>query len=204
MSDTPSRSSRPARWVISLLASDRIGILKALTSAVSDLGGNIDGMSQTVIHGYFTVILTVTFDNSCSQEQIREAVQNNFAPGEVSVVIRPYVDTPPPAQTARSERYILTLTGKDRPGILKMVTGYLADSHINIEDYYFTIQGEDVTHIGELSVPADTDIKQLQKELQFLVSSIGLVATLQHEFLFRAANDIFCIRQLFKMEPCEK
>ncbi len=204
MSDTPSSSSGPARWVISLLAPDRIGILKALTSAVSDLSGNIDGMSQTVIHGYFTVILTVTFDNSSSQEQIREAVQNNFAPGEVSVVIRPYRDSPPPAREARTERYILTLTGKDRPGILKLVTGYLADSHINIEDYYFTIQGEDVTHIGELSVPVDTDIKQMQKELQFLVSSIGLVATLQHEFLFRAANDIFCIRQLFKMEPCEK
>nr|HQH73307.1 ACT domain-containing protein [bacterium] len=74
MSDTPSSSSGPARWVISLLAPDRIGILKALTSAVSDLSGNIDGMSQTVIHGYFTVILTVTFDNSSSQEQIREAV----------------------------------------------------------------------------------------------------------------------------------
>jgi len=186
------------------LAPDRIGILKAITSAVSDLGGNIDGMSQTVIHGYFTVILTVSFNDGGSQEQIREAILNNFAPGEVSVVIRPYVDTLPPARDARCERYILTLTGKDRPGILKLVTGYLADSRINIEDYYFTIQGDEVTHIGELSVPADTDIKQLQKELQFLVSSIGLVATLQHEFLFRAANDIFCIRQLFKMEPCEK
>lgn len=188
------------KCVISVLAPDRIGIIKRITSAITDLGGDIDGMSQTVIHGYFTVILTAKFAGAFTKDQIQEAILNNFEPGEASVVIRDFEDAAFPSPKRKAERYILTLTGKDRPGILKTVTTYLAENNINIEDYYFTIRGESVTHIGEVSVPAEIDIKQLQGELQTLVSSIDLVATLQHEFLFRAANDIFSIRQLFKME----
>lgn len=193
-------TANQTRCVISVLAPDCIGIIKRITSAITDLGGDIDGMSQTVIHGYFTVILTAKFKDTFTQEQIRDAILNNFEPGEASVVIRDFEETNPPSQIHKAERYILTLTGKDRPGILKTVTTYLAENNINIEDYYFTIQGENVTHIGEVSVPSEIDIKQLQGELQTLVSSIDLVATLQHEFLFRAANDIFSIRQLFKMK----
>jgi predicted amino acid-binding ACT domain protein len=189
------------RYVISLLALDRIGIIKRITSAITDLGGNIDGMSQTVIHGYFTIILTARFSHYLTQGQVQESIVANFAANEASVAVRSFEENLPKPDQAATERYILTLTGKDRPGILKTVATYLAENEINIEDYYFTIQGERVTHIGEVSVPAAMDIKQLQGELQTLVASIDLVATLQHENLFRAANDIFSIRQLFKREP---
>jgi predicted amino acid-binding ACT domain protein len=189
----------PNRFVISVLAPDHIGIVKRITTAVTDLGGNIDGMSQTVIHGYFTLILTATFQEEFSKEQVRDTILSHFTCGEASVIIRDFEDTSPRAVPTATERYIMTLTGRDRPGILKTVTSYLADNNINIEDYFFTIQGDRVTHIGEVSIPADIDIKQLQGELQTLVSSIDLVATLQHEYLFRAANDIFSIGQLFKI-----
>ena len=192
------------KCVISVLAPDRIGIIKRITSAITDLGGDIDGMSQTVIHGYFTVILTAKFQTPYTKERIREAIENNFETGDASVVIRDFEETQSAAKKKKTDRYILTLTGRDRPGILKTVTTYLAENSINIEDYFFTIQGDHVTHIGEVSIPSEIDIKQLQGELQTLVSSIDLVATLQHEFLFRAANDIFSIRQLFKMEKCEE
>ncbi len=188
------------RCVISLLAPDRIGIIKNITSAITDMGGDIDGMSQTVIHGYFTVILTANFRQAYTKEEIAKAIQNNFTPGEASVVVRDFEEPPPAQESIKTDRYILTLTGKDRPGILKTVTTFLAENNINIEDYFFTIQGDHVTHIGEVSVPSEIDIKKLQGELQTLVSSIDLVATLQHENLFRATNDIFSIRQLFKMK----
>lgn len=188
------------RCVITVLAPDQVGIMKCITSAITDLGGNIDGMSQTVIHGYFTIILTATFEHIYTKEAISEAIAGKFAPENVSVVVRNFEEQVQPPVSESTDRYILTLTGKDRPGILKTVTSYLADNNINIEDYYFTIQGEEVTHIGEVSIPSSIDIKQLQGELQTLVSSIDLVATLQHEYLFRAANDIFSIRGLFKKD----
>lgn len=191
------------RFVISVLALDRVGIIQCISSAVADLGGNIDGLSQTVIHGYFTIILTAAFAKPHSPDAICDAVSRNFDPNEASVVVRPF-EVKTVSSPVRCERYFITLTGHDRPGILKKVTAYLAGNRINIEDYFFTIQGDRVTHIGEVSIPVELDIKQLSGELQALVSSLDLVATLQHENLFRAANDIFAIRALFKKEPCEK
>lgn len=197
-------SDRAARYVISLLAPDHVGIIKLITSAVADRGGDIDGMSQTVIHGYFTVILTASFEEACEAEEVREAIAARFGPGEASIMVRPFELTPATGAVSGNERYVMTLTGKDRPGILKTVTTYLADNSINIEDYYFTIQGESVTHIGEITIPRELDVKQLQGELQTLLSSMGLVATLQHENLFRATNDIFSIRELFEAEKCDE
>jgi predicted amino acid-binding ACT domain protein len=37
------------RYVLSVLVSDRVGILRDITAAVADLGANIDGISQTVV-----------------------------------------------------------------------------------------------------------------------------------------------------------
>lgn len=193
-----------SRYVISVLSPDQVGILKKITTAIADLGGNIDGMSQTVVNHYFTVIIMAQFKTTYTRDSIRDLILENFKGDPVSVVVQNYQESILKSEPVRTDRYILTLTGKDRPGILKTVTSYLADNNINIEDYYFTIQGEEVTHIGEVSVPVDIDIKQLQGELQTLVSAIDLVATLQHENLFRVANDIFAIRQLFKRELCEK
>lgn len=190
------------RYVLSVLAPDQVGIIKRITSAITDMGGNIDGMSQTVIHGYFTVILTATCDGADRQEEIREAILNNFKPDEASVVVRPFEEKVNQESKHTREHYILTLTGKDRPGILKTVTAYLAENDINIEDYFFTIQGERVTHIGEITIPGEMDIKQLQGELQTLLSSMDLVAALQHENLFRVTNDIFSIRKLMRNTSC--
>ncbi len=186
------------RHVISVLAPDRVGIVKSITTAITNLGGNIDGMSQTVVHGYFTIILTATFNKTLIQDEIREAILAQFDENDASVIVRPFEESLETRCHEEHERYILTITGKDRPGILKTLTTYLYESNINIEDYYFTIQGEHVTHIGEITIPRELDIKQLQGELQTLLSSIDLIATLQHENIFRATSEIYSIRQLLK------
>ncbi len=191
------------RYVISVLALDRIGIIKSIACAIADRGGNIDGMSQTVIHGHFTVIVTASFEKAFDKAEIHDAICKNFAPDEISVSVRDFHEAPEDSKR-KTERYILTLTGKDRPGIIKTLANYLAENHINIEDYYFTIQGGEVMHISELTIPAEYDIKRLQGELQALVSSIDLVAALKHENIFRAANEIFAIRHLFPEKSCEK
>ena len=197
-------TAEQTKCVISILSPDHVGIIKNITSAITDMGGDIDGMSQTVIQGYFTAILTAQFQQTLSNDEIRDAIQQNFDSGETSVEVRDFEENITHPEKDGGDRYILTLTGKERPGILKTVTTYLAENNINIEDYFFTIRGDEVTHIGEVTVPAETDIKQLQGEIQTLVSSIDLVATLQHDYLFRAANEIFSIRQLFKVKSCDE
>jgi ACT domain-containing protein len=50
------------RAVLSAMGENRIGILSRLTSTISDLGCNIVDVSQTIVSGYFTMILIVELD----------------------------------------------------------------------------------------------------------------------------------------------
>ncbi len=193
-----------SKFVISLVSRDRAGIIRSISAAISDKGGNIEGMSQTVFQGYFTVILTARFENKYDRNEIRELIESRFTPDETSVIVRDFEEAPAKTKRARNDRYILTLNGKDRPGILKSLTTYLAENNINIEDYYFTVQEDQVIHIGEVTIPQKIDIKQLQGELQALLSFSEFVVALQHENLFRATNDIFSIWQLLKRAKCEE
>ncbi len=157
------------QYVLSVLVPDRVGILSEITMAVTDLGANIVGISQTVVRGYFTVILIAEFQHTIPEQAVRDAVLGRFRSGEASVIVRPFHTAK--SAPAGGERYILTMSGKDRTGILKALTGYLAEKGINIEDLFFRIVGEHVTHIGEVTVPGKLDIKQVQNELSGLRSS---------------------------------
>ncbi len=187
------------RFVISVLAPDCVGIMKNITSAVSDMGANIDGISQTVVEGYFTVILTASFPQALTADEVHRAVCGHFNdPQNISILVRPFTERKRPAAPGKINRYILTVSGRDRPGILKTLTVFLAAKHINIEDLYFRLQGPDVIHVGEVTVPDALDIKQLQCDLQNELAPMELNARLQHENLFIATNEIGSIQLLLR------
>ncbi len=192
-------TSSIARFAISVLTSDRVGIMRGITAAVADLGGNIEGISQTVVQGYFTVILIAAFPHDVTANAITDTVAAACPCGKGSVLVRhagSVVPAPPPGP-----RYILTLMGREAPGILKQLTAYLAEKGINIEDWYFRVDGPAVTHIGEITVPPRLDIRQLQDDLRALLEPRDLRVHCRHENLFRATNEIESIRRMLGTEP---
>lgn len=189
---TPPKGNR---FVISVVVPDRVGILRDISAAVSDLGANIDGISQTVVEGYFTVLLTATFKTASSSEDIAESIRQRFGPDEASVMVRTHVQAPA-APCAGGERFILTMTGKDGPGILRAVTAFLAERHINIEDWFVSFEGPNVIHIGELTLPGRLDVRQLQADLSRAMARLNMQTHIHHENIFRATNDIGPINRL--------
>lgn len=189
-------TSYNSRYVISVLVADRIGILRDITSAVTDMGANIEGISQTVVQGYFTVIMMAAFSGPVAESALLKAMADRFPNGEASMLVRPYAPVPPPATAG--DRYILTMSGKDRPGILKTLTSFLAEKKINVEDLFFRITGQQVTHIGEVTVPRLLDIKQVQDELRAVMAPLGLTVSLQHENLFRVTHEVGSVQLMLK------
>ena len=49
-------------YVVTVTAADRVGIVHSVTGTIRDERGNILELSQTVMRGYFTIILAVEFD----------------------------------------------------------------------------------------------------------------------------------------------
>ncbi len=172
--------------------------MRGVTSAVTDLTGNIEGISQTVVQGYFTVVLVADFDKTIAGDAIRQKITEGFREGEVSVIVREFKQKSP--AVSGGERYILTLMGREAPGILKKLTVCLTEKRINIEDWFFRIDGEKVTHIGEITVPPRLDIRQLQEDLRALFEPQDLRVHCRHENLFRATNEVESIRLMLSNE----
>jgi predicted amino acid-binding ACT domain protein len=187
-----------SRYVISVLIADRVGILRDMTTAVTDMGANIDGITQTVVEGYFTGILTATFFQPRSVEDVRAAVREKFAGDECSIVVVPYSARRHARPPVRGDRYVVTITGRDRPGILKAVTSFLADRGINIEDWQVAFERPDVTHIGEVTLPRRLDLKQIQDELRQILNAMGLTSCIQHENIFRVTSEVGAVEMFLE------
>lgn len=187
----------PRETIISVMAADRVGIIAQVTQAVSELNGNINELSQTVMRNYFTIIISVTFPTDVTHEQIHAAIAARGKPGELLVSVKDY--DPPDIPVSVGERFILTARGADQPGIIRKLTAYLASKGTNIEDCYAYVRSEEFVMVLEVSIPREWDIRQVQLDLESLGGEIGLTAHLQHENIFLATNEIRSVRGLWEV-----
>lgn len=185
------------RYVISVLIADQPGILRNITTTVTELGANIDGIRQTVVAGYFTVMLTASLPDDVSAADVQKRMLRAFCAGDASITVVPY-DFNRAKRKTDGERYMVTLTGNDHTGILKAVTSFFADRNINLEDWNVEFSGSHITHVGQISVPHKLDIKQVQLEFRHVAQELGLQAGIQHEFIFRAISEVGPIRSLLE------
>lgn len=176
-------------YIITVMARDRIGIVRDVSAALAEIGGNITHVSQTVMRGYFTLILSVEVPPERTQLEIRQAVERSGAVGELEVNVRPYVEVPA-SDNSGAERFTLSMQGPDSPGLIARATSYLAERGINIEDVYAYIHDHKALILAQVSVSPGVDIEELQTGLADLLSGSGIVAHLQHENIFRATGEV--------------
>jgi predicted amino acid-binding ACT domain protein len=145
----------PIDYVIPVMSLDRVGIVAGLTEAVMELNGSIDAISQTVLQGYFTIIVAARFDEEVAPEALVAAVRAKGAPGEleVSVQARRPVEARPVVPDA--QRFILTVSGPDRKGVIHRISSYLASRSINVEDLYAYRDGPRFVLLAQVQVPPD-------------------------------------------------
>ena len=181
----------PRDFVVTVMSVDRVGIVSGLSGAILDLGGNIDALSQTVMRGYFTLIATVQFDEERDREEIAEAVRREGPEGELGVLVKERdLSAGQTAVVSDAERFILTMKGPDRKGIVRSITSYLASRNINIEDLYAAIEEEQFLLIAQLEVPPGLETERLQLDVQELWPGPDVKVSMQHENVFLATGNV--------------
>lgn len=178
------------RYIMTVLAANRTGILAALANALDELGGNMRDVSQAVIHKFFAMIMATDFPDHQDPEVIAGHIRAVCAPFGAEVTLRdPEIDFGFDGETEPTpkERYVLTLAGPDRPGVLRFLAHRLSLDGINLVD----LQGrseEDQSFLAamELSVPPGIDALQLCEELKQEFEADGITVTLQHRRVIAA------------------
>lgn len=178
-------------YVINVLSDDHPGIVAAVSGAVNRFDGNIDTCSETVVWGYFTQIMIVSFPRPVAEDELAEAVRAaDNREGGLQPVVRPYAPIDETAGKPPADRYVLTLLGPDRTGIVWRLTQYLAGKDINIIDLYSERRGEDLVLISQLEIPPQWEINLLKADLEELAGEAGFAVKLQHEGVFLATNQL--------------
>lgn len=178
-------------YVLDVVSDDHPGIVAAVTTAVEALGGNIDACSQTVLGGYFTLIMIVSTPDPVAPEDLADQVRGaGTSHSPFQVLAR--VALPPEnlAPSEKCDRFVITAFGNDQPGIVRRFSQYLAGRDINIVDLYGDRRGDEFVLIGQLEVPTHWDIRMLQTDLAHMGEELGFAVKLQHENVFVATNQL--------------
>jgi len=189
---TRNDNERARQFVVVVTCRDRVGIVRDVTVRLEQWQANIESFSQTVVMSYFTLIFVVTFPEEHTTEDVREFARDGGAPGEWEVGVKVFEpDALNQPVLPDAERFVLTVTGHDRPGILRSISEYVASKGINIIDLYaYKSDPETFVMVSEIALPRQLNLSQVQLDIEQLGKQTGLAATLQHENIFKATNDV--------------
>ena len=175
------------------MSRDRVGIISDVSKALSELNGNIAEVRQSVLRGYFTMILLASFPAAVTQRMIERKLAgvdaHSETPLEAAVEkIEASPSLPPPADPANA--YVLTATGADQIGFVASVTSLCAGHQINILDMSTTVSNGEYVMILVVDLDRCSSIGEVRRDLQSFASATGLKLVLQHYDIFRAVNEI--------------
>lgn len=197
MMNTSKKLALKHAYVLNVMSDDHPGIIAAVTGVVDSLGGNIKSCSQTVLGGYFTLMMIAELPEVIDSDELaRRITEANRSSADFRVMVGKAISTKDSSQTKPTERFVLTAFGADRPGIVERFSQYLAGKDINIIDLYGDSQGDDFVLISQVDIPKDRNIGFLQADLEYLGGEIGLTVKLQHENVFVATNQLRLSRSL--------
>ncbi len=180
----------PHAYVLNVMADDRPGIVACVSGVIFHAGGNIDACSQTVMGGYFTQLMVVSFPSEMDVNELAEKAAGSPSRGDrLHVMMSPYRASGG-GVAGGVERFVVTAFGKDRPGIIHRFSQYLAGKDINIVDLFWDGSGRDFVLVTQVELPVRLDMGMLQADLEEMGREEGFNVRLQHENVFIATNQL--------------
>jgi len=160
---------------VTVLGRDRPGIIAEATGALTDLGGNLEDSSMTLLRGHFAMTLVVRTD--ASADQVRAALAPRFDDDGLAVFV--IALDPSSSGAPAGNGYVLSVHGADRVGIVAAITAVLAEHGGNVTDLTTRLAGALYILVAEVELPAGADAAVLAQRLTDTARELGVEATLR-------------------------
>ncbi|MCQ2396369.1 MAG: hypothetical protein MJ106_01575 [Lentisphaeria bacterium] len=176
-------------FAISVMFHDQVGIVAEISSAVKKIGGNLLDVSQTVLRGYFSMILLGEYPENITEKHIRNVLESITTLQGAQFGVLPFMPDDLHDAPRQDDTYILTASGPDQPGLVATLSQYLKERGINIVDLASRIHNGEYTMVWQIQIPNTLDVPKLQKSMQLALQPT-LTIGLRHQALFQATNEI--------------
>ncbi len=165
------------RYIISLLAANRVGIMAAVTTAMDELGANLHEASIANIQNFFSIVIAADFPDQRDPTLIQEHIEGICNAFNVDVCVKDSnVDIPSILSPEECDRFLLAISGNNRAGILRMISSQLGQDGVDILDLSATSSEDNQTFemMIKIAVPANLDILDLQNVLENICSNLDV------------------------------
>ena len=176
-------------YIVTVTAADRVGIVHSVTGTIRDRKGNILELSQTVMRGYFTIIVAVEFEEPQDLGALGAEIAEHGREFDLTVAVREAADEDIELPVPNGERFILTVLGVDHPGTIHGISGCLTRLGVNIVDLHARVDGDRFSMIMEAFLPHDLSPGVVRADLERFGRELGLEAFVQHENIFTATSE---------------
>ncbi len=180
--------------VVSVLGTDRPGIVAAVSSVLTNHRCNVEDVSQTILQGEFVGILIASVPPETSPAFLQDNLRRSLDPLGLHVHSRSLDSPSSPRTTEKCEPFVIVTAGPDQVGLVAGITEVMACFSVNITNLKAAFRGGDDPHrntmIYEVDVPLSIDRKAFLDALHEQARGLGLQLNVQHRDIFEAIHRI--------------
>ena len=156
--------------------------MAGVSKVLFDLGANMEDASMTRLGGEFTMMLIAGLPPSASAAKLEKGLKGL----EKKLGLQTAVKAIPSAIALRSKnepaKYLISVYGSDRPGIVHRVTEALAKRKVSITDLQTKVTGSPkplYIMLLEIQVSDTVDLDGLRSDLDQLRQDLGVEVSFQ-------------------------
>jgi len=177
--------------VISVMSKDRSGIIADITGVILNLGGDLADLNQSVLGGYFSMILIAEFDSNVTSEDVLAGISHIESDTKIESNIMEMDGTAEAEYVILpKETFIVTAQAFNRKGLVKIMGDFFYKRHINVLDLATKREKDQYTMIFQVDLSLIDSLKTLRAELQSMGKKEQLDLVLQHNDIFQATHEI--------------
>jgi glycine cleavage system transcriptional repressor len=168
-------------FLLTAFGKDRPGIVAGVTRALFESGGNIEDATMTRLGGEFTMMLVSALPSQAAIASLKKKLAPLERKLGLELQVKPLQGLAHRTKEPQA-RYLISVYGTDRPGIVYRVAQALADRKVNITDLQTKIlPGKSPVYVMllEIQAPASPDLDELRSKLDALRQELCVEISLQ-------------------------
>lgn len=165
--------------IITAVGKDRPGMAHALAQKLAQSGCNIEDTTMTRLSGEFAMILIVS-PQGISIDDLSQTLKPLETSHGLFINCRAIEDSAED-ENDDAPRYLLSVYGPERAGLVAQMTGVLAQQNINITDVQTRVASAGAAYIMlfEIELPTGVDAQTLTASLEDAAREIGAQVSLR-------------------------
>lgn len=179
------------QFVISVMSKDRPGIIADITTVIFDLGGDLADLDQSVLGGFFSMILIAEFEEHVQKNTLLKAFSAIESETALEAVVTEIedgysttkIDLPP-------ETFVVTVQAENRKGLVKLLGEFFSRRNINVLDLVTTLGDPFYTMIFQVDLSKISSMAFFRNELEELGTRESLELVMQHNDIYMATNEV--------------